>query len=365
MTGTSADGIDVALVGIEGTGVTVRAKLLHHLGRPMNAELRRAILNIRNQGHAALADLAKVTQDLTVLYADAIGELLGVTAVAPAAITAIGAHGQTLFHDPPLTMQVFDPSLLAARVECVIVSDFRRADCAAGGQGAPLVPWADWVVFRHDKLNRAILNIGGIANVTYLPAAGNPCDIIAFDTGPGNCLSDDVVRRAETNGAGFDQGGQRALRGTARTSAVDKILAHPWFSRPPPKSTDGPAMIRVFRDALDETRPTITTDDLLATAACVTALTISDALRNFVGPVDELILAGGGVANSAIMKGIREMAGNKSILMSYSLGIPTQAREAMAFALLAAATIDGVPGNVVSATGASRGVVCGSITPKL
>ena len=364
MTGTSADGIDVAVVGIEGTGTGVAARLVRHVGRPLDAGLRREILFVRNEGRARLGDLARITRDVTMVYAEAIGELLVAAGIGATDVTAVGAHGQTLYHDPPLTIQCFDPSLLAARVDCVVVSDFRRADCAAGGQGAPLVPWADWVVFRHAIVSRAIVNIGGIANITYLPAGGNIAGIIAFDTGPGNCVSDDLMRRFEANGPGFDVGGVRACRGRVDMSLAREILGNAWFSRRPPKSTDGPAMIRIFRDAAGQRPGAVSEDDLLATAAYVTGRSITDALREFAGPVDELIVAGGGVANAAVMRAMLESSGGAKVLHSDVLGIATQAREAMAFAILAAATIDGVPGNVPAATGAKRGVVCGSITPR-
>jgi anhydro-N-acetylmuramic acid kinase len=365
MTGTSADGIDAALVAIDGRGAIVRARLIGHVGRPLSRDLRHVILTARNQGHVTLPELAGLTRDLTMVYADAISDLLAAHAVHSRDVTAIGAHGQTLYHDPPLTMQCFDPSLLAARVDAVVISDFRRADCAAGGQGAPLVPWADWVVFRHATLSRAIVNIGGIANITYLPAGGDIQTIAAFDTGPGNCISDDLVSRSDPAGPGYDQGGQRALRGRVSIPLAQQILRHTWFARRPPKSTDGPAMIRIFRNAVDQSPVTISDDELLATAAFVTGRSITNALRDFAGPVDQLIVAGGGVANAAVMQAIAESADNATVLSSDSLGVPTQAREAMAFAILAAATIDGIPANVPAATGAQRGVICGSITPRL
>ena len=364
MTGTSADGIDVALVAIEERGLRVRARLVGHIGRDLGSELRGTIIRVRGDGRATLSELAGLTRDLTLVYADAVAELLGKFDVKAEAITAIGAHGQTLYHDPPLTMQCFDPSLLASRSGCVVVSDFRRADCAAGGQGAPLVPWADWVVFRHSTRSRAIVNIGGIANVTYLPAGGKLDGIVAFDTGPGNCVSDDIVRRTDPSGGGIDKGGERALRGSVNAELAEGVLRNPWFSRRPPKSTDGPAMMRIFREAVESMSKAISDDDLLATAARVTGRSIVEGIGRFAGAVDELIVAGGGVSNGAIMRTIRELAGGAAVMNSDAMGVPTQAREAMAFAILAAATVDGVPGNVPAATGAKRGVVCGSVTPR-
>jgi anhydro-N-acetylmuramic acid kinase len=354
MSGTSADGVDVAVVRIKGRGIQMSAELLHHHHRPFDADLRSRILEFRSGKPVLLADLAALGRDISLNYAEAVNAAS--TGFGP--IEAIAAHGQTLFHAPPLTIQWLDPSLLASRTNCKVVSDFRRADCAVGGQGAPLVPFADFLLFRHPSKTRVLLNIGGIANLTYLPAAAKIDQLLAFDTGPGNCISDMLARPD----ADCDLGGMRAGRGTTIKPLLDRILAHDWFSQPPPKSTDGPAMIALFQaDRLGEQ----SVDDLLCTACALTAQTIADAIRRFCPTIpSELIVSGGGVFNQTLMNILQSRLGNVPILTTDQLGIPSEAKEAVAFALLGAATLDGEPGNVPSCTGAQEAVILGSITPR-
>src|SRR5882672_4051022 len=192
MSGTSADGVDVALVEVSGRGLEMSAKLLHHHARPYDPELRKRIFAIRRTGNISLAELGGLGREISVSYAAAINDALRDASLKANDLAAIAAHGQTLYHAPPDTIQWFDPALVAAEVGCAVVSDFRRADCAAGGQGAPLVPFADYVLFRHATKNRVLLNIGGVANLTWLKAGGALDDVIAFDTGPGNCVIDHV-----------------------------------------------------------------------------------------------------------------------------------------------------------------------------
>jgi anhydro-N-acetylmuramic acid kinase len=190
MSGTSADGVDVAIVAISGRGLHMSARLIHHGHLAYPPELRHLIFAARQEGSIRLANLAKMGREITLAYAQAIQEALDTARLKSDEISCVAAHGQTLFHQPPETIQWFDPSLLAAEVGCPVVSDFRRADCAAGGQGAPLVPFADYILFRDPEKNRLLLNIGGIANITWLKAGGSIEEVVAFDTGPGNCISD-------------------------------------------------------------------------------------------------------------------------------------------------------------------------------
>ncbi|MFI5380943.1 MAG: anhydro-N-acetylmuramic acid kinase [Tepidisphaerales bacterium] len=360
MSGTSADGVDVAIVRVSDKSTEL---VLHH-HEPYAAGLKDRIVKARAGGAISLRELCDLGRQISLVYAAGVNQSLAIAKLSPRDIAAIAAHGQTLFHDPPLTLQWLDPALLAARTDCAVVSDFRRADCAAGGQGAPLVPYADYVLFRHEKLARVLLNIGGIANITWLKAGGRPEDMIAFDTGPGNCLSDWLMRRHDPQGAGYDAGGQIALSGSVQESLVERTLAHPYFHRHPPKSTDGGEMIAAFRIAQLRTQDSApsTLPDLLATAALITARSIADAA--IVYHPDQLIASGGGVENAAIMRNLRRLLPSIEIRRADDFGIPGQAKEAIAFALLGAATLDGVPGNIPSATGAARAVVLGSVTPR-
>jgi anhydro-N-acetylmuramic acid kinase len=210
-----------------------------------------------------------------------------------------------------------------------------------------------------------LLNIGGIANVTHLPAGGGLNSLVAFDTGPGNCVSDSLVRAAYPNGPGIDAGGHIAARGAAAFPLLQPMLQAEYFSRPPPKSTDGPAMIGLFDQARREVGRNFPFENLLKTACMLTATTIADAIRRFLRPFpDELIVSGGGVHNATLMALLRQPLGDLLITTTDELGVPAEAKEAIAFALLAAATLDGEPSNVPAATGARRPVVLGSITPR-
>jgi anhydro-N-acetylmuramic acid kinase len=367
MSGTSTDGVDVALVRIEGHGLEMAATLLRHAHHPYPDALRRSIFGVRGEGRVALATLADVGREITLAYANAVSNLLTDARFPLADVAAIAAHGQTLYHAPPVTIQWFDPSLLAYGTGCAVVSDFRRADCAAGGQGAPLVPFADYLLFRHATKSRVLLNIGGIANLTYIPTGASIDKLIAFDTGPGNCISDWVCREYEPAGSGWDADGAGASRGKVIRDAADRFLSHPYFASPPPKSTDGPAMIDAFVQSIGPTQAAM--DDLLATAAYVTAATIAGAASKLVAssePAPDWIVSGGGTRNTSIMAGLRSVLGPAtSIRTTSELGILSDAKEAMAFALLGAATLDGFPSNVPNVTGAKRAVILGSITPRV
>ncbi|MDB5171585.1 MAG: anhydro-N-acetylmuramic acid kinase [Phycisphaerales bacterium] len=366
MSGTSGDGVDVALVRIDGHGLEMAATLVRHVHRPYNDALRRAIFEIRGDGRAELRALADLGREITLSYARAVNDLLTAAQFAVSDVAAIAAHGQTLFHDPPNTIQWFDPSLLAYETGCVVVSDFRRADCAAGGQGAPLVPFADYLLFRHATKSRVLLNIGGIANLTFVPAGASIDQLIAFDTGPGNCISDWICRHYGPFGMSWDVDGAGASRGRVIEDAVKRFLSHPYFAGSPPKSTDGPTMINAFLESTGPTQAEM--NDLLATAAYMTAATIAEAVSKFIGnsaPALEWLVSGGGIHNKAIMGWLRSMlGGGASMRPTNELEIPTEAKEAIAFALLGAATLDGFPSNVPNVTGAKRPAVLGSITPR-
>src|SRR4051812_19636056 len=204
MSGTSADGVDVAIVRIDGHGFGMNAKLVRHHHVAYDPSLRESIFEMRSAQSGSLAQLAQIGCDVSLTYARAVNEALQAENLSASDLAAVAAHGQTLFHRPPRTIQWLDPALLAAEVGCAVVSDFRRADCAAGGQGAPLVPFADYVLFRHPTMNRLLINIGGIANVTYIPADSAINKIVAFDTGPGNCICDELCRILYPEGPGVD-----------------------------------------------------------------------------------------------------------------------------------------------------------------
>jgi len=342
------------------------ASLVEHHHVPYGPELRQAIFRIRDGGTTEMSALARVGRDVSRAYAQAVTEALVNARLSANDLSAVAAHGQTLYHDPPCTIQWLDPALIAAEVGCMVVSDFRRADCAAGGQGAPLVPFADFVLFHSTDTDRIVVNIGGIANVTCLFRGSPTLDkVIAYDTGPGNCISDHLMRRHDPDGPGYDVGGIVAKRGRVSRLVLDAFRANDFCIRRAPKSTDGPEMIRAFERAVRDYDPDLVLEDQLATAAAIAAIQIGFAGAFFGGQFNgEWIVSGGGVRNRAIMDQFAYWVGAKNIRTTDEFGVPGPAKEAVAFALLAAATLDGLPSNVPSATGARRAVVLGSITPK-
>ncbi len=369
MSGTSADGVDVAIVR---PGPNGAPQLLGESFEPFEALLTNQIHQLR--GHDAsvnhadtLRTIAVVTREVSLAYVRAIRVACERAGFRPEDLRCAGAHGQTLFHDPPLTMQVFDPSLLSVELGCTVVSDFRRADLAIGGQGAPLVPMGDAIMFGSNDEDRAVVNIGGIANLTFLPRGVIDAaeGIRAWDCGPGNCLSDAICR---SEGMGpFDEGGAIARRGRVDEGVVEAFLRGEYVQRRGPKTTDGPAMweawerARAARSATDWR-----IEDRLATACAAAGRGIArDVLRleresNNATRV-RVIVAGGGAKNARMMAELSQELG-REVELSDVLGVPGHLREAMAFAMIAWRTLRGEAGNVPSATGARHGVVLGSVT---
>ncbi len=366
MSGTSADGVDAAVTQITGQGLDMKAQVLLHHYQAYSPELRREIFAFRNDEVKSdfLARLAKLGRQITLATAAAVNQALTLAKLESKDIAAVAAHGQTLFHGPPDSIQWFDPALLAHETNCQVVSDFRRADLAAGGQGAPLVPFADFLLFRHPKKNRILLNLGGIANITWLPANCMQERVLACDTGPGNCISDWVCRTYGPVEMIWDVDGAGAARGQVSHEVVDHFLEDGYVALVGPKSTDGPAMIAAFERALalSKHKPE-ELNDLLATAAYLTARTVYESILAVAERVDEVIASGGGTRNKSMMNWLASKMNPTPIKLTDDSGISGAAKEATAFALLAAATLDGIPSNIPSVTGASRGVILGSITP--
>ncbi len=361
MSGTSADGVDAALCRINHVNNRYHCSYIGHLESTFPSGLKDQILSIRSSSEVSLENLARLSRDISVAYADSIQALLERLNVSNNEISAIAAHGQTMFHGPPLTMQIFDPALVAQQTGIDVISDFRRADCAVGGQGAPLVPFADYHLFRSSECTRVILNIGGIANITVLKKGCTIDEVIGFDTGPGNCISDWLMR----DRGGVDLGGKLASVGVPSTELLSQLMKQPYFSKAHPKSTDGPAMIDLWQQCIDSNTSISRIENLLATASHWVASTIMSSIDNTVDDDFELIVAGGGTKNQTIMRNIKQILDQMKMPLHQSddLGIPSQAREAIAFAILGSATLDRIPANIPSVTGAQKKVILGSITP--
>jgi anhydro-N-acetylmuramic acid kinase len=389
MSGTSADGIDVALVrissgrkdrGKDGSGKRLSAlsaslEGIHSMVYP--ARVREAILRVANVGATSSEEISQLDFLLGELYARAILAALKKFRVAPAKILLVGSHGQTIYHQgkaaPFLgagkvasTFQIGEPAVIAARTGITTVGDFRPADIAAGGQGAPLVPFVDYLLYRHARLGRAALNIGGIANITVIPAGATPGQVMAFDIGPGNMLVDALVCHFTHGRSSFDRDAKRAREGKLQPRLLRTLLAHAYLQEQPPKTAgreqfgDDYARRVIAQGQRDRVRP----DDLIRTATIFTPLSIASALQSFILPrtkVDELIVSGGGARNPLMMAQLAAALPDIAIRTSDEFGIPSQAKEAFAFAILAYEAFHRRANNLPSATGARRPAVLGKI----
>jgi anhydro-N-acetylmuramic acid kinase len=380
MSGTSADGIDAALVEIDGEGRSVRVQLRQFLCVAHTPAMRHAILYACNPEGAHTPDLCTLNGALGEKFAEAARAVAAAASVPLSDVNAIASHGQTVWHQPePVhvggvqsrgTLQLGDPAIIAARTGCRVVSDFRSADMAAGGQGAPLVPYFDWAVLTSDTESRAVLNIGGIANVTHLPRGARIDDVIAFDTGPGNMVIDELAYAFSQGRKTMDKDGAWASKGTVAPNIVEFLIQQmDYFQQPPPKSTGREVFGGKFVEGIIPMRPRTkhSAADLIATMTAFTAETIAHAFQTWLKPrggVDTVVVGGGGVHNKTLMRMLEERLAPARITSHQDLGIPNDAKEAMAFALLGYETLHGRPSNVPSATGATRPAILGSITPR-
>ena len=391
--GTSADGVDAVACEVRGRGLAMRVRVLGHVQRSYEPALRRRLL-------AAMAPAETTTEEICRLGSE-VGAAFASTAEAAVRelglrrIDLIGSHGQTVCHLPPrttthrrrgrhgadrigATLQIGQAAIIAARLRVPVVADFRQADMAVGGQGAPLVPWTDYVLLRHRTRSRVIQNLGGIANLTWLPAGGGPDDVLAFDTGPGNMMIDGLVRHFSGGCEHFDRGGHRAARGKVHERILERLMTHRFLAEPPPKSCGreefGETWLRRLMARYGRQR--ISPGDWIATATAFTAVSIARSYARFLPrrrgmkyPVDEIVVCGGGAENPTLLRMIGEYVarefdvGEREVNLSTmsSHGISPQAKEGLSFAMLAAACVDGVPANLPQVTGASRRIVLGQV----
>lgn len=368
MSGTSLDGVNVALVEIQGRKVST----LGFHTEPYPDRVRQALLGVSNRA-THTRDLARLHFLLPELYAGALHQACRQASVQPAALAVIGCHGQTVYHQGrparylgrPIacSLQIGDGNLLAARCGVPVVCDFRPADIAAGGQGAPLVPYVDYLLFRHRKLSRVALNIGGIANITWLKAGCAPAEVVAFDTGPGNMVIDQLAARFSAGKETFDRDGAMAARGEVHPEVVARLLAGEYYRRKPPKTAGREQYGREFVQRLLALR--LKPEDTMATAAYFTAASVAEGICRFASgpetPPDQVIVSGGGVHNKTLLRFLRAELPGSEVVRSEVFGIGADAKEALAFALLAWETIRGRPASLPAATGAARPAVLGKI----
>jgi anhydro-N-acetylmuramic acid kinase len=373
MSGTSLDGVDAALVSMDGDGVhNLDWKMVHWSTAPYSDERRETIHRAILEGSAEA--LCSLHAEMGEWLSEAVLRVCEEASVPMQDVEVIGSHGQTVWHIPPSdgmrgsTLQLGDPSTIAERTGRPVISDFRSRDVAAGGQGAPLVPWVDQLLFSLPDAARALQNIGGIGNVSWVPPRGSTEDVLAFDTGPGNALMDAAVESATGGRLSFDVGGRLSAQGVVDQQLLEELLRHPYFGQEPPKSTGREVFGRPFVKRLaDAVRPEGDQDwmDLVATLTELTARSIADAYERWVIPkgVREAVLTGGGAMNPTLVRRITELVAPLSVRDASVLGVDPEAKEALAFAALAWAHLHGIPANVPSATGASGLRVLGSYTP--
>jgi anhydro-N-acetylmuramic acid kinase len=377
MSGTSADGIDVALARISGTPPLLQTELLAHTALDFPFAIRNEILRVAEQQPVTAGEISQLNFRLGEDFADAALAACRKFRVAPKNVALLGSHGQTIFHQgrptkcfgvaTASTLQIGEASIIAARTGITTVADFRPADIAAGGQGAPLVPYVDYLLYRDAKLGRVALNLGGIANITVIPAGAKPSDILAFDTGPANMVIDALVAHFSKGRQRFDKNAHLAAQGRSIPAMLDELLRDPYLKISPPKSTGREYYGRAYTERLIALgrRHQAQPNDLVRAATIFTALSVVDALNRFVLPkhkIAQLIVSGGGAQNPLILAQLVAAFATIEVLPSSELGVPEDTKEAYAFALLAYETFHERASNIPSATGAHRPAILGKIS---
>jgi anhydro-N-acetylmuramic acid kinase len=378
MSGTSMDGVDAALMSLAGPPEQLRVRLLAFVTLTYPPKVRQWIMRIAAGVHTTAEEVSQLNFVLGELFAKAALRVCRVARVSPQRVSVIGSHGQTIFHQGrpelipglvgqavgPNTLQIAEPAVIAERTGVPVVADFRTADVAAGGQGAPLVPMVDYLLLRDRQKGTVALNIGGIANVTVIPAKAKPPEVVGFDTGPGNMVTDALVQHFTRDREYYDAGGRVAALGKVNEPLLADALCHRFFSEAPPKSAGREQFGRAFVERYFLSRRRARFEDLLRTSVELTARTMAGALARFVFPqvkIHRLIVSGGGAHNRLLMKRLVELLPHLTVELSDRYGLPVDAKEAIAFAILADRTLHGLPGNLPSVTGARRAVVLGKI----
>jgi anhydro-N-acetylmuramic acid kinase len=373
MSGTSADGMDVAMVRVLGRGLNLRFELLGHEHFDYPAKVQAAVLRAMNATSTSVAELSRLNFLLGELYAEAVKKAQRSTGTDK--LELVGCHGQTIYHQgdsrPYLgkgiacTWQTGEGAVVAARLGVPVVSDFRPADMAAGGMGAPLVPFLDYVVFRHRSRGRIVQNLGGIANLSAIPAGAKPEQVMAFDSGPGNMVMDQLMQMLFQRG--YDRDGQVAASGKIIQPVLEEMLRNPFFKRKPPKTAGREEFGREFARNFLKRCGRAAKPDVIATATALTAASIARAMKSFVLTQEgyrDYVISGGGARNKTLVAMLEKECAAVGLTLKHSddFGVPAQAKEAIAFALLAYQSWYRQPSNVPAATGAKRAAVLGKIS---
>ncbi len=371
ISGTSLDGIDVAVCAIDGHAQEAEIELLAFDTIAYPDAVRAELLKLYDDQENAVARLCALNVVIGQQFADAAAEVLKRAGIEGGDVEVVGSHGQTVWHQPeedpdnplivPSTLQVGEASVIAAALGAPVMADFRVADMAVGGQGAPLAPYLDWAIFSDATDNRCVQNIGGIGNVTWIPAGGAVGDVIAFDTGPGNMLIDALVTRLTRGEQTFDADGAIGMEGEVDYDLLAELMSDPYLDEAPPKTTGreyyGTEMVDEILSRKELSA------DLIATATAYTAHSIADAYRRWLPELpDEVYVNGGGARNPLLMRMLADALDGIPVRATDELGIDADAKEAVAFALMAHDSLAGLPTNIPGATGASRAVTLGKLT---
>lgn len=369
MSGTSADGVDAAVVEVAERDGRIQIETRTTWIVPYSAEVRAEILATCSPETGTVDRLCRLNAELGEWFARAALEAIARAGVRPEEIDLIASHGQTVYHavgpeaHPPATLQIGEPAVIAERTGRTVVANFRPRDVAAGGQGAPLISYVDYLLLADPRRTRALQNIGGIANVTLIPAGAGPDRVVAFDTGPGNLVVDGLASLLFD--LPYDRDGAIARRGAINPGLLADLLADPFFARVPPRTTGREQFGLAYAQRLIEMgrQRGIPPDDLLATATALTVRSIAEAYRRFLPPIDEVIVSGGGAANPTMLQWLARELAPTPVRRIDDLGIPADAKEAIGFAVLGYLTIHGRTGTLPRCTGASHPVVLGAIVP--
>lgn len=373
MSGTSADGVDVAICEIKGDPSSLSASLLHGATFQYEQSMRQRILTCCDPTDSSVEEIAVLNVDLAEVFADAVLAVIERGGVTPEQIDLIGSHGQTLWHNVTDdgevngSLQIVEASVIAERTRITTISNFRARDIAAGGQGAPLTSYVDWLLLRHPKHWRAVQNIGGMGNVTFLPPLTDESSPpVAFDTGPGNALLDIAAAQLTDGAWTYDHDGQLARQGRVNEEWLDELLSHPYYARDYPKTTGretfgSDAAKQLLLEACERG---LDNNEIIATLTALTATNIADAYRRFApAPIQEVILGGGGRHNPVIVGMLRELLAPATVLKHEDIGMDSDFKEALVFAILAYETWHGRPSTLPALTGARKATVLGQITP--
>lgn len=372
LSGTSIDGIDAVLINIKGSGTATKIKVIDFETYKIPIRIKEKILINSNNTTARIEDICRLNVIIGELFASAALKLCEKNEINPSSVSFIGSHGQTIHHLPDLkpyegykvksTLQIGDPAIIANISGIPTVGDFRIADCASGGDGAPLVPFLDYILFRSKKMNRGLLNIGGIANITVLPKACEKDEVIAFDTGPGNMLIDGLMKRFYNKT--FDRDGRIALKGNAIKLLFDFLVHDKQYRQKPPKSTGREYYGIEFLNKISRIARISKKEDVIRTVTEFTAYTISYNYKKFISSkvkLDEIIVSGGGSYNPVLMSTLQRYLPGVKIYRMDSNGISAESKEAVLFAVLANECLCGNPTNMKSVTGAKKDSILGKI----